>query len=88
LHEQFEGVRPLLDRLGVRIIDLLDVFETVDDLNRYRVGERNMHPNEQGHQFLYERLHEALAADPELLEIFTGRQASATASDQPSSSAH
>jgi hypothetical protein len=79
LEEQFAGVRQLLAPLGVPVIDLLDAFETVDDLDAYRTSERNMHPNERGHEFLYERLREAISGDRELTELFTGRASSRTA---------
>lgn len=72
LEEEFAGVREVLQDTGVRVIDLLDLFEAVDNPIDYRVSERNVHPNERGHQLIYERLHEAIAADALLYALFTG----------------
>lgn len=81
LQEEFNGVREVLRPMGVRVIDLLDAFEVVDNAVEYRVSETNVHPNERGHLFLYERLYEAIAADPELLALFNGADCDCAAAD-------
>ena len=72
LEEQFIGVRELLADLDVPYIDLLDAFADVDDPVRYRVSERNTHPNELGHRRLYERLHEQVLGNRDFFRHFCG----------------
>jgi lysophospholipase L1-like esterase len=72
LEEQFIGVRELLADLDFHYIDLLDAFADVDDPVRYRVSERNIHPNELGHRRLYERLHEQVLGDGEFFRLLCG----------------
>jgi lysophospholipase L1-like esterase len=72
LQEEFAGIREIVRRAGVPILDLLDLFEGVDDLNRYRVSETDMHPNERGHQVIADAMHQAIMRDPELRALFIG----------------
>lgn len=72
LEEQFIGVRELLAELDVPYVDLLDAFADVDDLVRYRLSEKNTHPNELGHRRLYERLHEQVTGNGEFFRLFCG----------------
>jgi hypothetical protein len=72
LEEEFVGVRELLADLQMPYIDVLDAFADVDDPVRYRVSERNTHPNELGHRRLYERLHEQILEDREYFRLFCG----------------
>lgn len=72
LEEQFIGVRELLADLDVPYIDLLDAFADVDDPVRYRVSDRNTHPNELGHLRLYEVLYSKILVDRQYFRLFCG----------------
>jgi hypothetical protein len=72
LEEQFVGVRDLLADLKMPYVDLLDAFADVDDPVRYRVSDRNTHPNERGHRRLYERLHEEILQNRHVFRLFCG----------------
>lgn len=75
LEEEFAGVREMLAKQGVPVIDLLDAFADLDDPRRYRVGDNNLHPNEHGHRVLFEKLYARILADPTSFELFCGRKA-------------
>jgi lysophospholipase L1-like esterase len=70
LQEEFEGVREVIRDAGVPMIDLLSIFETLEEPLDYRVSETNLHPNERGHQFLYEHLYTAITSDETLRRLF------------------
>jgi hypothetical protein len=70
LQEEFEGVREVVLDAGVPMIDLLNIFETVEDPISYRVSDTNVHPNERGHYFLYEHLYTAITTDERLRTLF------------------
>ena len=72
LAEEFAGVHNVLREIGVPVIDLLDVFENVDDPRAYRVSETNVHPNERGHYLLYQQLFERITQDAQLTTLFRG----------------
>jgi hypothetical protein len=70
LQEEFEGVRDVVRDVGVPMIDLLNLFETVEQPIDYRVSETNVHPNERGHDLLHEQLHDAINRDAALRQLF------------------
>jgi lysophospholipase L1-like esterase len=72
LQEDFLGVREILADLHISTIDLLGTFRGMDDLNPYRVTEKNRHPNELGHRRLFEELYRQAIANPEILTKITG----------------
>jgi GDSL-like lipase/acylhydrolase family protein len=72
LAEEFAGVQGVLRETGVPVIDLLDIFENVDDPRAHRVSETNVHPNELGHRVLYLQLYERITQDAELTALFRG----------------
>lgn len=72
VREDFEGVRPILEELGVPYADLTDAFAEVSDLAPYRVSEDNVHPNERGHRRLFEHLAAILDRSLTLREAVVG----------------
>lgn len=74
LAEAFLGVRELLDRLDVPVIDLLDTYAGVDSLEPYRISDGDRHPNAAGHELLYENIYEQLLEDPALYHALTGSE--------------
>jgi hypothetical protein len=73
VQESFLGVREMLTELDLVWIDLLDSFQSLDDLAAYRVSAVDSHPNAEGHRLLYERLYEKLRTNPQAWQIVTGQ---------------
>lgn len=69
LKEEFLGVGPMIEALGIPVVDLVDVFDGTDH-QLYRVAHNDFHPNAAGHQLLFERLYEAVLADARLRNVF------------------
>jgi lysophospholipase L1-like esterase len=72
LQEAFLGVREIIDRLGIPVIDLLDTYANVTSLEPYRIAEGDRHPNADGHRLLYSSLYDKLRQDPALFQTLTG----------------
>jgi len=66
LEKEFRDTRVALGDLGIPVINLLDTFVGISDLNAYRVSEDNVHPNERGHQKLSDSLHGQMRSDPQV----------------------
>jgi hypothetical protein len=72
IRERFEGVADLVRDLGLPMIDVLDTFEGIQDLEPYRLSPFNHHPNDAGHRLIYERLMERLQEAPPAWLLVTG----------------
>jgi lysophospholipase L1-like esterase len=72
LREDFAGVAEMLAGLDVPIVDLVDTFAEVEDLDAFRVSPDNVHPNAEGHRRLFSALHGQILADPRLKQIVLG----------------
>lgn len=72
LNEAFLGVPELIDELGIPVINLLDTYAAVPELDAYRVAEGDRHPNAAGHRLLYQQLYAKLREDPSLFRELTG----------------
>jgi hypothetical protein len=62
--EAFDDIRPTIDRVGVPVIDLRDTFRSrkVSDLQvEYGI---DVHPNQHGHEIIFESLYQAIQHDP------------------------
>jgi lysophospholipase L1-like esterase len=70
LQEEFEGVREVVRDANVPMIDLLSIFELVEEPLDYRVSETDLHPNERGHRLLQEHLYTAITSDDTLRKLF------------------
>jgi hypothetical protein len=77
LAEYFVGVGSILRELDLPVIDLLDTFVGVQDVYALRTEPGNVHPNQRGHEMLFQNFYRKLLADPELFSQFTGRPRSA-----------
>jgi len=65
-------VAEMLAGLDVPIVDLVDTFAEVEDLDAFRVSPDNVHPNAAGHRRLFSALYEQILADPRLKQIVLG----------------
>lgn len=77
MEEDFAGVRPLLDELGVPYMDLASTFDGLADAENYRVSADNVHPNERGHHRLFEQIRDRLQRDAGLARLVIGRGSAA-----------
>jgi lysophospholipase L1-like esterase len=83
--EVFAGPREVLRELGIPIIDLLDTFDGVREFSEFRVVEGDVHPNQEGHQRIFENLARKLREDRDLTALVLGPPAegAATGAVQP-----
>lgn len=72
--KQFAEARPIIDKMGIPVIDLLDTFSASKDLPALRVGPDNIHPNAQGHEMLFENLYHKITLDPQLSAVVFGTE--------------
>jgi lysophospholipase L1-like esterase len=72
LRAEFAGVHEMLGTLDIPVIDLLNTFENVQDLDRFRVSPDNFHPNQAGHARLFERLYRSIRSDPAIRAAVIG----------------
>ncbi|HXM20930.1 MAG TPA: SGNH/GDSL hydrolase family protein [Terriglobales bacterium] len=73
--ERFAGIRELLASLDITVIDLLDTFEGIPDLDSVRfrgMHPANVHPNSRGHALIFENLHAKLQDQPEAWSALVG----------------
>ena len=68
----FVGVPEIVASLDLPMLDVLDAFEHIEDLEPYRIGPRNSHPTDLGHAVLFDRIVRELDARPEILAMLTG----------------
>lgn len=66
----FDPIRRVLEREGVPYVDLLDTFDDVD-IASLDVGD-GLHPNERGHQMLFEQLYRRLNEEPAFATVLKG----------------
>lgn len=76
---RFQGVRNLVAGTGVPVIDLLDTYDQVPDIETIRLTWSDDHPNPAGHQLLADNLYRKLRAEHAVWSAITG-------SDRPPSS--
>ena len=69
----FRLFRDLADRHSLRYCDLSDAFDRLE-LDDYRLGPWDHHPNAVGHRLIFARLRDGLLADPEFMEGLASRK--------------
>jgi hypothetical protein len=81
IYPQFSSARPIIEKLGVPVIDLLDTYAASKDLLALRVSRDDVHANARGHEMVYENLYRKVAQDPKLSDfVFDISQSKATRS--------
>ena len=69
----FRGVRELVAEMGITMVDLLDTFSGVSDLDTMRVAWYDPHPNADGHQLIANNLYGKLREQPRAWSALVGR---------------
>jgi len=70
--QAFDDIRPTVDGIGVPVIDLRDAFRS-ENLSSLQVEYGvDVHPNQRGHEILFESLYQAIQQDPEFSAILWG----------------
>jgi hypothetical protein len=80
---RFNELRPIVDSLGVPVIDLRDTFigAKLDDLQV--LPESDIHPNVRGHEMIFENLSAKLRAQPDAWAALTGNGAPPATDSHP-----
>ena len=69
---QFTQARPIIDKIGVPVIDLLDTYGASKNLIELRVSRDDLHPNARGHEMIFENLYRKITQDPKLSATVLG----------------
>jgi lysophospholipase L1-like esterase len=69
---RFEGVHDLVAGMGITVVDLLDTFDSVWDVESLRVAWFDLHPNAKGHQLIADNLYRKLRNQPATWSALTG----------------
>jgi hypothetical protein len=90
---QFASARPIIEKLGVPVIDLLDTYAGSKNLIELRVSRDDVHANARGHEMVFENLYRKIEQDPKLSDfVFGTNQSNAarsgTSQSLPSPAAH
>ncbi|MGA8151697.1 MAG: SGNH/GDSL hydrolase family protein [Terriglobales bacterium] len=72
--KRFEGVHELVEGIGVPIIDLLNTYDQVSDIESVRTFWSDPHPNAAGHQLIADNLYRKLRAQPVVWLALGGRE--------------
>ena len=84
---QFTSARPIIERLGVPVIDLLDTYARSKNLIELRVSRDDIHANARGHEMVFENLYRKIEQDPKLSDFVFGTNQRKTARSGESQSA-
>ena len=77
---QFSSARPIIDKIGVPVIDLLDTYAASKNLIELRVSRDDVHANARGHEMVFENLYRKIMQDPKLSDFVFGANHSTAAS--------
>jgi len=69
---QFSPARPIIDKIGVPVIDLLDTYAASKDLVALRVSRDDVHANARGHEMIFDNLYHKIMQDPKLSDFVFG----------------
>lgn len=69
----FRGIPEIAREIGLPLLDLTDTFEDVADLDDFRIGGKDRHPNGRGHRLLYENLYRKILADRQISRTILSR---------------
>ena len=71
---QFTQARPIIEKIGVPVIDLLDTFRASKNLIEFRASRDDVHANARGHEMIFENLYHKIMQDPKLSDSVLGPQ--------------
>jgi lysophospholipase L1-like esterase len=72
---RFSGVPDVLASLDIPVVDLLDTFDGILDLEPFRMNSAEVHPNARGHAMILENLYNKLQAQPDVWTALAGSKA-------------
>ena len=73
---QFDQLRPIIDEIGVPVVDLRDTFMSSANLDELQVVPKtDIHPNVRGHEMIFENLYGKLRNQPAAWTALVGRRA-------------
>ena len=75
LERRFYSTKELLAEFDFPVIDVLDTFDRVPDLEILRLTPMNLHFNARGHRILFENLYRKLREDPHAWKSIAGNDA-------------
>src|SRR5271167_555150 len=70
--EAFDDIRPTIDRIGVPVIDLRDAFRSKNVAPLQVEYGADVHPNQRGHEIIFESLYQAIQQDPKFSATLLG----------------
>lgn len=70
--QAFDDIRPTVDRIGVPVIDLRDAFRFKNLSNLQVEYGVDVHPNQRGHQIIFESLYQAIQQNPKFSASLLG----------------
>ena len=76
---QFTSARPIIEKVGVPVIDLLDTYAGSKNLIELRVSRDDVHANARGHAMVFENLYRKIEQDPKLADFVFGANESTAA---------
>jgi hypothetical protein len=76
---QFTSARPIIEKLGVPVIDLLDTYAGSKNLIELRVSRDDVHANARGHEMVFKNLYRKIEQDPKLSDFVFGASQSKAA---------
>ncbi|MBZ5683721.1 MAG: SGNH/GDSL hydrolase family protein [Acidobacteriia bacterium] len=72
IYPQFSSARPIIEKLGVPVIDLLDTYAASKNFIELRVSRDDVHANARGHEMVFENLYRKVEQDPKLSDVVFG----------------
>ncbi|PYX72537.1 MAG: hypothetical protein DMG78_12035 [Acidobacteria bacterium] len=76
---QFTSARPIIEKVGVPVIDLLDTYAGSKNLLELRVSQDDVHANARGHEMVFENLYRKIEQDSKLSDFVFGTNQSKAA---------
>jgi hypothetical protein len=70
--QAFDDIRPTVDSIGVPVVDLRDTFKSKTLANLQVEYGVDIHPNQQGHELIFESLYQAMQQNPKFSASLLG----------------
>jgi hypothetical protein len=61
---RFRGIRELIAKVGIPVVDLVDTFDQVDNIESMRLAWWDIHPNAAGHRLIAANLYRQFSGQP------------------------
>jgi lysophospholipase L1-like esterase len=70
---RFRGIRDFVEELGITVVDLLDTYDDVPDIESMRLDWYDIHPNAAGHRLITENLVRKISGRASTWSALTGQ---------------